>query len=105
MDVGGADEPYQRVQAVIFCSGEELMTTNLFTAGAWALDFIRAYNERPLWAKLAARLIFGKYAYSEFYCLVRHLEKHGPDPFYDYELEAMDYHKPYPLQWWKEGDA
>ena len=26
MDVGGADEPYQGVQAAIFCSGEELMT-------------------------------------------------------------------------------
>ena len=67
----------------------------------WALDFIRAVNERPAWAKFILRLVIGKYAYAEFLGIIWALDKKGYYPFWDYGCEGMDYHeKKLPRVWW-----
>ena len=68
------------------------------------LDFVRALNERPLWAKLLFRLIVGKYAYREFLFVVKNMRDSGYSPFYDYSLEDISYHTDeQPWLWWKEA--
>ena len=80
------------------------MRGDLTTTGVWALDFIRAYNERPFWAKLLARFIFGKYAYVEFMGMVISIKQSGHDPFFSYMLEEVDYQKliSKDWKWWRD---
>lgn len=70
----------------------------------WAVDFIRALRERPLWARVLFRLSLGKYAYREFIGLMDDLERDGHSPYFCYGLERMGYHRDeIPLlQWWSE---
>lgn len=66
-----------------------------------ALDFIRAMNERPWWVKVLCRLFFGKYAYREFLFMVNICKQDGTDPFMDYGLQELEYHRDQqPLKWW-----
>lgn len=74
---------------------------------AWALDFVRAMRERPLWAKILFRLAMGKYAYREFIGMMDAIEDDGYPlyhPFISYGLEEMDYHQDeIPLvDWWSK---
>ena len=69
----------------------------------WAVDFIRALRDRPLWAKVLVRVCMGKYAYQEFVGLMKALEKEGISPYLDYDLENMSYHKDKVQRyWWKQ---
>jgi hypothetical protein len=68
---------------------------------AWALDFVRAYNERPFICKILARLIFGKYGYREFVGLVMSLQKSIFALDIGFSLEGCEYHKEkYSWIWW-----
>ena len=59
----------------------------------WAVDFFRAFNERPWWARMLGRLAMGRYAYREFIGLRDSLERDGLDPSCPYELESHPCHK------------
>ncbi len=77
--------------------------TDWATTFAWALDFVRAMRERPLWAKILFRIVQGRYAYREFYGIVKALKEGGFSPYSEYELEHMNYHKDLvPFDWWTE---
>lgn len=70
----------------------------------WALDFVRAAAERPLWLRIILKLVVGKSAFREFVGLVDELERGGFLPYLRYELEGMEYHRDkMPLDW-KRGD-
>lgn len=67
----------------------------------WAIDLIKAIEERPWWARLLLRLIVGKYSFSEYMGLRDHLAKHHYIND-GYGLEDMDYHKKHiPIFWWR----
>ena len=70
---------------------------------AWALDFVRAYNERPFICKILARLIFGRYGYREFIGMVMSLQRDMPAVLdVGYSLEKCNYHREkYSWVWWK----
>jgi hypothetical protein len=71
----------------------------------WAVDFVGAARERPVWAKLLVRLALGKWAYREFIGLIDELYRNGCIPYVSYELENMEYHTDIvPLAWWKEKE-
>lgn len=71
----------------------------------WALDFVRAARERPLWARLLLRIALGKYAYREFIGLMDALQRDSLMPYYDYGLEGMDIHQDHvPFDWAKERE-
>jgi len=59
---------------------------------AWALDFARAVRGRPWWARILFRAVIGRYAYREFIGLQDELARQGYSPYFDYELERMEYH-------------
>ena len=68
----------------------------------WALDFVRAAAEQPLWLRILLRPVVGKSAYREFLGLVEELERNNFLPFLSYELECMEYHQDkMPLDWTK----
>ena len=69
----------------------------------WALDFVRALNERPESVKLSLREVFGEFAYAEFVGMVNAFEKDGYFPFFEYGLEELNYHnEERPNRWWKD---
>lgn len=69
---------------------------------AWAMDFIRALNARPVIIKIMLRVIFGRYAYREFIGMIDAIEKAGYFAFFDYDLEKSKYHNDkIPLKWWR----
>ena len=69
---------------------------------AWAQDFACALNERPIWAKWLFRFVVGRYAYREFFGLLKALEDNGNYPYWGYMLEENNYHKdPLPTVWWR----
>ena len=58
----------------------------------WALDFLRAFHERPKIFQAIAKLFMGRYARKELKGLVWALEKEGwCDPYMDYGLEDLEY--------------
>jgi len=59
----------------------------------WAIDFIRAYSERPRIFRWIMRRLMGKYAYRELLGLRDSLEADGHSTDFWYGLENMDYHK------------
>ncbi len=59
----------------------------------WALDFVRATRERPLWARLLFRLALGRYAYREFIGMQEWLARKGYSPECDYGIESTEYNK------------
>lgn len=60
---------------------------------AWAIDFVRAYRSRPLWARVLARLAMGKHAYRELAGLADVIDTTGWDSKFPYDLQNMEYHK------------
>lgn len=72
----------------------------------WAIDFIRACVDRPIWARILIRLVMGKLAFREFIGLLETLDANGFSPHEGYNLEDMDYHADkVPFDWWRErGD-
>jgi len=75
---------------------------NFGAIAMWAIDFIRALNERNILFKILFRFIVGKYAYREFIGLINAFNKGGYYPFLDYSLEEMDYHKDkVTSKWWE----
>ena len=78
-----------------------ILRTDYATTFMCALDFVRALNERPAWIKWLCRPLFGKWAYSEFKCLIRALDNEKYQPFYSYGLEEASYHRKEPWRWWK----
>lgn len=74
------------------------------TVYGWAIDFLRAYSERPWIFKIFARLIFGKYAYREFIGMIDASQAQLAYFFsIGYSLQDMDYHKDKPrLIWWND---
>jgi len=65
------------------------------------LDFIRALNERPIWAKLLFRVVVGKYAYREFLFMVDNIR--GYRPFDEYSCSDNRYHQDSkPWLWWEK---
>jgi len=71
----------------------------------WAIDFIRAMRERPLWARILFRLTLGRFAYREFIGLMDELDC-GFSLYGDYGLEGMEYHQDATpaLDWWSKRD-
>ena len=63
------------------------------SVAGWAVDFVKAARERPLWARLLLRLALGRYAYRELAGLVTELKKQGFVTNLPYELEGTDYHR------------
>ena len=59
---------------------------------AWALDFLMACADRPLWSRLLLRIALGKYAYSEFVGLAMSIHPEI-DIKSGYMLQRQDYHK------------
>lgn len=73
--------------------------------GGWAVDFIRAAGDRPLWARLLMRMAMGKWAYREFIGLMDELDRGGFIPYMSYELKSQRYHKDeVPFDWGQERD-
>ena len=69
---------------------------------AWAIDFLRAYYERPFICKILARVIFGKYAYREFIGLIHSFVDEGTPIDFGYSFTNADYMgDKVPLVWWK----
>lgn len=58
----------------------------------WAIDFVRAAVERPLWARILLRVTMGRYAYREFIGLMDELNREGFLTYMGYELYGIDYH-------------
>ena len=70
---------------------------------AWAIDFIRALDERPIIIKYLIRFIFGRYAYREFLGMIEAIKKNGSYIFTGYSLENQEYHKDkMPVKWWED---
>jgi len=71
---------------------------------AWAIDFIRAMQNKPIILKIMFRVILGKYAYREFIGLMDASSMAGYTPFWNYELERCNYHQDRipSLNWWTE---
>lgn len=77
--------------------------TNIYTVLAWSLDFLRACEELPEDKKAQFKEFLGKYAYREFYGLVKELEKDYRIDF-GYELEYAEYNQEnVSKEWWKNG--
>ena len=71
----------------------------------WAMDFIRAARERPLWAKIALRFVLGKYAYSELIGMMDAIQRDTGCVYFSYDLEGGEWHKnPMPRWWWIERE-
>ena len=69
----------------------------------WAMDFIRAARQRPLWAKLMLRFVLGKYAYSEFIGMMDSIQRDSGVLYSSYDLEQGEWHRnPMPKWWWVE---
>lgn len=67
------------------------LPTKLVGIHGAAQDFLRALADRPKIIRLLLRLVFGKYAYSEFILLANEFIE---GEFYmNYDLEHMSYHK------------
>lgn len=82
------------------------MSTDWARAYGWGLDFCRALKQRPLWARLLFRLACGKYAYREFIGMQDCFIRDSFDPFYEYGLENVSYHKDStPVDFSKERSA
>ena len=76
--------------------------SGVFTAGVWGLDCVRALRERPWWAKLLVKFVFGRYAYRELIGMIWSLEITGANTRFDYGIEGTDYNKEKtPVLWWK----
>ena len=60
---------------------------------AWALDFLRAFHERPMIVQKIVLFLIGKYARNELKGLIECLETNGMDTHFSYDLEEMDYNK------------
>lgn len=78
----------------------------MLAISGWAEDFILALLDRPFWARILLRFIFGKYAYREFCGLVKtvddNLGGHVLKNNIGYGLADVEYHKDkVPLRWWK----
>jgi len=76
----------------------------VYSIAAWALDFIRALRERPLWARVLFRLVCGRCAYREFIGLMDDLERADLLPYFPYGLETISYQSDSipRLKWWAE---
>lgn len=59
----------------------------------WALDFIRAYRERPRLLRHIARLCMGRYAYRELNGLYEALKYAGYYPDLPYDCQRQEYHQ------------
>ena len=59
----------------------------------WAVDFLRAFHERPKLYRWLVRVLIGKYAYRELCGMANALREAGMMPEYSYELEGQAYHK------------
>jgi hypothetical protein len=69
----------------------------------WAMDFVRAARERPLWARILLRLAMGKYAYREFIGMMDSIQRDSGCLYLGYELEHLEYHTDkVPRDWWTE---
>lgn len=62
------------------------------TVSTWALDFWRAFRERPHLYQRITQLCMGRYAWRELIGMREALEEAGCDPSLPYELEDMEYH-------------
>jgi hypothetical protein len=60
---------------------------------AWALDFCRAFSDRPKIIKLLIRWFLGKYARRELLGLFEWLEYYSYDPTLSYYHKDMNYQK------------
>jgi len=59
---------------------------------AWALDFCRAFNERPKIIRFIVLLLMGKYARNEYLGMEESLNKNWYNTHWEYDLQHMDYH-------------
>jgi len=74
----------------------------MYAISAWAMDFLRALNERPFLCKVFLRLLFGKYAYREFIGMRDAVEKETVGIDIGYDLKEIDYQKDkVPIKWWR----
>jgi hypothetical protein len=58
----------------------------------WALDFWRAFEERPWYLRAIARLAVGRWAWRELLGMREALGRAGMDVAMPYDLEHMAYH-------------
>lgn len=86
--------------------GKSMCGDNYALVLAWAMDFCRAMRERPWWARLLVRVIFGKYAYREFIGLQDACAHVGFDPYFEYSCQEVSYQKnKVPFAWWRERES
>ena len=60
---------------------------------AWAVDFLRAFKERPRIFRPILRILVGKYAWRELCGMAESLRETGMMPEFGYDLEGCEYHK------------
>ncbi len=69
------------------------------TITGWAIDFVRAFHERPRLYRILFRIAVGRYAFNEFLGMVT--AEDLTLPYSDYELEEMGYHKQHDKFVWR----
>lgn len=71
----------------------------------WAMDFLRAARERPLWARLALPIVLGRFAFRELVGLQDALMRIGYSAYFPYGAGGASYHQEKgPRQWWVQRE-